>query len=417
MKKAGAFSYYRAKVFFIGLLLLTFLGQGCSLKEIHKQTQVVENMGTIEGKIEVSSTQEGTLLAALYRDENGIPALIGQHTVSQKGEFLFSDVPGDYYIAAYIDNSKDGEYQPGEHGNFYGLPTKVPIVAQTTTMLSTIFISGLMPETEMKAVNKKDAIWNNTGSVVTLDDPRFGRENYAMGLWKPVDFLNQAEGGLFFLREYQQNKLPVILVHGVNGGPLDWENVINGLNKEHFQPLVAYYPSGLRLDMISDYLVEAITMLQEKHGFSDYAVVAHSMGGLVTRSFVKKYVRHSKENSKKLKLVMTVNSPMAGMSAAASGVEHSPIVVPSWRDVEPNSEFLKDLHTWEWPKYIPYHLIISYTDGKSSDGVVPLQSQSPMRLQSEATRMYIFNDDHVGTLNNDKFIETLNMVLSTALTR
>jgi pimeloyl-ACP methyl ester carboxylesterase len=295
------------------------------------------------------------------------------------------------------------------------MPTKVTIVAQKETKLPTI--SGVFPETEMKSVDKRDAIWNNTGSVVTLDDPRFGRENYAMGLWKPVDFLNQAEGGLFFLQEYQQNKLPVILVHGVNGGPLDWENVITGLNKEHFQPLVAYYPSGLRLDMISDYLVEAITMLQEKHGFSDYAVVAHSMGGLVTRSFVKKYVRHSKENSQKLKLVMTVNSPMAGMSAAAAGVEHSPIVVPSWRDVEPNSEFLKDLHTWEWPKDIPYHLVISYTDGKSSDGVVSLQSQSPMRLQSEATRMYIFNDDHVGTINNDKFIETLNMVLSTALTR
>ena len=86
-------------------------------------------------------------------------------------------------------------------------------------------------------------------------------------------------------------------------------------------------------------------------------------------------------------------------------------------DVEPNSEFLKDIHAWDWPKDIPYHLVISYTEGNSSDGVVPLQSQSPMRLQAEATRMYIFNDDHVGILNDNKFIETLNMVLLTALTK
>ena len=112
---------------------------------------------------------------------------------------------------------------------------------------------------------------------------------------------------------------------------------------------------------------------------------------------------------------MTINSPMAGMPAAASGIKHSPIVVPSWRDVEPGSEFLQVIHNWDWPKDIPYHLVVSFKDGESSDGVAPLQSQTPLKLQSESTRMYIFNNDHVGTLNDKKFIELFNKTIHVGL--
>ena len=152
MKKSPPFSFCCTKVFFIGLFALIFFGSGCSLKEIHKQTQVVENLGTVGGKIEVTSDQKGTLFAVLYRDENGIPALLSQHTVSQKGEFLFSEAPGDYYLAAYIDNNKDGEHQPEEHGNFFGMPTKITIAAQKATTVPAITISGVIAETGMKSI-------------------------------------------------------------------------------------------------------------------------------------------------------------------------------------------------------------------------------------------------------------------------
>jgi hypothetical protein len=247
--------------------------------------------------------------------------------------------------------------------------------------------------------------------VTTLDDPRFIRDNYKMGLWRPFDFLDVAEGGLFFLQEYEQGKVPVLFIHGVLGGPTDWRTAIESLDRERFQPWVFFYPSGLRLDMISDYLVEAVSRLQNKYSFERFNVAAHSMGGLVTRSFIKKYVAHAPGNSSRLGLVMTVNSPMAGMGAAASGVKHSPIVVPSWRDVEPGSAFLQDIHAWNWPEGIPYHLVISYKDGKSGDGTVPLQSQVPLKLQSESTRMYVFNNDHVGTINDQDFLALFNGIL------
>ena len=390
---------------------------GCSLKEIHRQTKEVENIGYLQGKITVDSKQKGTVIVLRYRDENGVPIKEGQVNASNRGNYKFTVIPGPYYIAAFIDVNKDGIYQPEEHGNYHGYPTIIDVAPKQTVSLETLIISGEMPKpsTDIKSVNRTNAEWKNIGKVVAMDDPKFIRDNYNMGLWKPFDFLDQVEAGLFFLQEYQKGKMPVIFIHGVMGGPTDWEEVINSLDKQLFQPWVLFYPSGLRLDIISDYLVEAIDQLQNRHGFDQFYVVAHSMGGLVTRSFVKKYVERSEENTDKLRLVMTVNSPMNGMAAAASGVKHSPIVVPSWRDVEPGSAFLENLHTWNWPKEIPYHLVISYTDGESGDGVVPLQSQSQPKLQSESTRMYIYNNDHVGTLSDKSFLQMFNTILTDRL--
>jgi pimeloyl-ACP methyl ester carboxylesterase len=407
--------FHRQMVLFLTVLCcFLFVLSGCSLKEIHQQTELVDNIGFIKGTIKVTSAQKGPVIVLRYRDEKGIPVLLGNRSTSENGNFLFPALPGTFYIAAFIDVNKDGSYQPGEHGNYYGSPSKIDVAARQTVTVATITIAGEVPqpETEVKPIAKVFAAWENIGQVVTLNDPRFSRENYDMGLWKPFDFLVRAEGGLFFLEEYQQGKVPVIFVHGVMGGPTHWEKVIENIDRQLFQPWFLYYPSGLRLDMISDYFLEAVSFLQSKYDFTEFYVIAHSMGGLVTRSFVKKYVNHAPENVNKLRLVMTVSSPMDGMSAAASGVKHSPIVIPSWRDVAPGSEFLQNLQAWNWPREIPYHLVISYTNEESGDGVVSLRSQVPLKLQSESTRMYAFNNGHVGILSDENFLALFKKILT-----
>ena len=69
----------------------------------------------------------------------------------------------------------------------------------------------------------------------------------------------------------------------------------------------------------------------------------------------------------------------------------------------------------EWPDKIPYHLVFSYKTGSSDDGVVHLQSQIPLKLQSEAVRMYGFKNTHAGTLNDATFLELFNMILADSL--
>ena len=267
-----------------------FAISGCSLKGIHEQAKLADNAGYIEGNVELVSNQKGPVIILRYRDEKGVPVQESSVTASKKGDFKFSVLPGKYYIAAFIDNNGDGSYQPGEHGNYYGVPSIIDVSISQTIVIDTIEISGEAPkpQIEAKPVDGTKAIWKNIGQMVTFDDPRFTRDNYNMGLWKPFEFLDKAEGGLFFLNEYQQEKIPLLFVHGVLDGPTLWKQIVKHLDTQHFQPWFLYYPSGLRLDVISDYLVEAVTRLQRKHGFEKFYVVAHSMGGLVTRSFVKK---------------------------------------------------------------------------------------------------------------------------------
>ena len=404
------------RVGFIGLILLgsVLALSGCSFLDIYNQTKLADNLGTIKGMIKITSDQEGPIMVLRFLDEDGIPVLNRSVIANENGEYEFPAVPGNYYIGVFIDVNNDGKYQASEHGNYYGEPTTISVEKNKTVIVETIMISGIVPrpKTEFKPIDKTHAIWKNIGTVVSIADPRFSKKNYSDGLWRPIDFLKQAEGGVFFLQEYNKNKVPVLLVHGINNGPTLWTQVNDSFGDEGFQPWVLYYPSGLRLEMISDYLVETVSQLQYKFGFREFHVVAHSMGGLVTRSFVKKYVEKNPENLKNLGLVVTVNSPMAGMASAKTGVNFSPVVVPSWRDLAPGSDFLQAINGWNWPDAIPYHLVISYQEGGSGDGVVPLKSQTQWKLQTEATRIYIFNEEHTKILNNKKFHTMLNDILS-----
>lgn len=399
-------------IFSIGLFLLS----SCSIKKIQTQVKAVESIGAIKGKVVVESAQKGVSTILLIKPESsdGVPQIIEQQIVSKSGDYLFKVIPGAYYLAAFVDINGDGTYQPNEHGKILGNPTTINVDAQEEKHIDPLVISGLvvLPENHKIAVKHVVGIWENNGSVIALSDSCFNRDNYKMGLWQPLNFLDNNLGGLFFLQEYNPNKIPVLFIHGVMGGPTDWEGIINGLDKEHFQPWVVYYPTGLRLDIISEYLVEAVTRLQIKHGFSEYAIISHSMGGLISRSFVKKHIELDQNNIDKIRMVMSINSPMNGMKSAASGVKNSPIVVPSWRDLAPNSQFLNEINSWNWPHTIPFHLVVSYEDGDSGDGVVPLQSQCSPKLQSEATRMYIYNNNHVGTLHNPEFIKNINSILN-----
>ena len=148
----------------------------------------------------------------------------------------------------------------------------------------------------------------------------------------PVDFVEQFGGGLMLLQPFEPNKVPVVFVHGISGTTKSFEKVIAALNKNEFQPWVLQYPSGLRLDVVSEYLRQALDKLYAQYKFPRIMIVAHSMGGLMTRSFMMKYVEG--KSAYKIALGVTINSPLQGMDSAATGVKSSPIVVPvgaTWR--------------------------------------------------------------------------------------
>lgn len=399
-------------------LFIVLLLSACSLPEIKKQSEIVSSLGEVSGQVDVLVKKNGPVYVVLFEKKNGYFDLIDYDFVGEDGAYKLNVIPGTYSVAAYVDANNDEEYQPDEPASYLGILDKTPkefrVNAGEKVAIEPIRIDGAIKHraTEGYTVSSPNYL-NNIGRVVSLDDPMFQRENASMGLWKPIDFIDTIGGGLFLLQEFDDKKVPVLFIHGINGTPIEWEDVIASMDKEKFQAWVLYYPSGVRLDMLSDYLIQSVNTLQKRLKVTELNIVAHSMGGLLMRSYVMK--KTNSESQVKIALSVTVNSPMAGMRSAKNGVKHSPIVVPSWRDVAEDSEFVQKITAWTWPVDIPYYLIFSYESGEGSDGVVPLESQIPFKLQDEAVRMYGFNSSHAGVLKDEKFILKLNDILEESL--
>ena len=399
---------------FFSLVIFLILIYGCSLRELKQQVETVEDVSLISGMVENSSGVDGPVLVVLLEPGKGTVRWVNHYIVSNDQKFRIHTSPGVYTVGAFVDTNNDGKYQRTEPATYLGIEKQEPetfVLAENDQKeIRGLSIAGVIEHTlDTKLEYDQHKSLENIGKVVSLDDPMFNFENASLGLWRPVEFLDQIGGGLYLLDEYEEGKIPVVFVHGINGTPLNWKRVIEVLDKEKFQPFILFYPSGLRLDTVSDYFLKSMNELIVTYEFPEFYVAAHSMGGLVTHSFVKKY-EDSKGHSRLTK-VITVNSPMLGMKSAVSGVKHSPIVVPAWRDVAFQSEFVQDLNEWQWPSDVPYHMFFSFLIGEDGDGVVPLDSQIPRNLQEEAVAIYGFVGEHTAVLSNNEFIAKFHQVL------
>lgn len=398
--------------FFILSIIALYFCSACTIFTIKDDVEHVESLALVQGKIENLSGIAGDVYVFLLKNSVSTIDIIDYYPVNNDGSYLFYGQPGDYYIASFVDQSADGKYQHGEPADFlkHGdmLPRKIYFNENTTVNLS--ITAPLSYEQPAPLSEKLPTSVTKVGKIASLDDSKFSSENAGLGLWQPYAFFDKGNSGLYMLQAYDPNKTPIIFIHGINGTPTQFTKIINSLDHQHFQPWVLYYPSGIRLDIVSDYFLKGINELAQQHGFTNIDIVAHSLGGLVLRSFVQKNALT--QNTLKINTAVTINSPLLGMSMAAKGVKNSPIVIPVWRDLAPNSRFIALLHEQPWPKDIPYYLFFSYLDDEDGDGVVPLSKQLSPALQNEADKIMGFNAEHSQALDKGEVIKQLNKVLN-----
>ena len=401
----------------LSALIFLFFGTvltGCSLIE---QLDFANNLAVIKGKVttasEYSPNKTNIVVVLLKQTKALLFERVSYVLADEQGDYTFNIEPGIYAVGAFVDTNNDNQYQPAELGDVSGNPEFLKL-ARKQTIIADISITGKFNKHiayDAKSFDQTHLSLKNIGKIVSLNDERFKSENGSFGLWQPMDFMKKYGAGLFMLQEYNSKKIPIIFVHGANGGSADWKTIITNLDQSRFQPWLLHYPSGMRLGIISDYFVRAVNELQRKYNMNKIYVVAHSMGGLITRSFVMKYQKRYPKEFEHIKFVMTINASMMGLASANTGVNFSPLVVPSWHDMSPESDFLKVINTWPWPKTLPYYLVFSYLHGEEGDGVVELESQIPLKLQSEAKRIYGYNAGHADILENKDFLQHFNQVL------
>jgi hypothetical protein len=100
---------------------------------------------------------------------------------------------------------------------------------------------------EISSVKPRQLRSRLAGARIALDDELFSEENGSKGFWEPFSFNKDFGGNIYFLEEYDPEKIPILFIHGAGGTPKGWKYFIDSIDRNRFQPWYFYYPSGARI--------------------------------------------------------------------------------------------------------------------------------------------------------------------------
>lgn len=420
------------------------LAGGCVFREVRLQQARIDAQCQIRGTVASERASTRPLVVVLVRvtDANADATRgreIADHFVLEgAGRWQFLASPGTYGLAAFEDSNADSVYQPGEPilrvddkalitcrdgGRMGDIALRVPTDGRAR-IEGAIDIARMQVRSVSSQLSLTLGALTSAGEVVSLDDPRFSKERASEGLWRPFDFLYNARPGVYFLEPYRRDKTPVLFVHGINGSPTDFRYLIDHLDRSRFQPWVYYYPSGAHLAAVADHLDQTVKRLQLQHGFKRLLLVAHSMGGLVSRGFLLRNQTDSRRAD--IPLFVSISTPWGGVPFAAEGVKRAPTAVRVWFDMSPDSAYLRDLFFIEpdrrarhrpLPPGTTHHLLFGFqrdsrSFGESDDRSVSVASQLYPGAQQDARRLYGFDATHEGILETAEVSALVNRLLA-----
>jgi hypothetical protein len=139
------------------------------------------------------------------------------------------------------------------------------------------------------------------------------------------------------------------------------------------------------------------------------------MGGLVARAGIEEAVRSAGVNF--IARFVSISTPWGGHQAASAGIRRLKKPVPSWLDVAPESEFLREIYETPLPAGTRYLLIYGSKEGGpfwvkgENDGVVTVASETDPRIKNDAASVVHLPYGHVEILEQNKTLaETLRFL-------
>jgi len=403
-------------------LLLAIACLACG--PFHRLRGEVKRLDTdhvIRGRITEVAEKRGFIYVIVFRWPT--PEIVEFVDVAKltpvRQEFAFLVPGGDGYLVGAVQDL-DGDDQRGadEPIWFYGDPSAVTFEEDRRSEWLDVRLASpfRMPPAEllhafataragrsMLTLTSGRNVPIAAGEVADLEAPRFSAAAGTQGLWEPMTFLSEYGTGVFFVEPYDPRRLPVLFVNGAGGSPQNFRSFFDGLDRERYQAWFFLYPSGLPLELSARMLGRTLDEVQTRHDFDSLAVVAHSMGGLVARGFVQSEVKSARAVS----TFATLSTPWHGHGAAALGVKHAPVAIPSWRDMVPGSPFQE--HIFERPLDPRITACLGFTFRgrrriglpQSNDGAVAVSSQLAEPAQAQAAVLHGFNETHTSVLRSE----------------
>ena len=402
----------------------------CGMLAVKEQQAKLDANCRIGGRVDAERVDAAPLIVVLARQRGETWQVADHFVLERPGLWGFAASAGTYGVVAFQDLNRDLKLQPDEpylrvdqdrlHTCKAGerrmdLALRIPADGRSR-FAETLDISALQVRTFTEQLELSLAQVTAVGEISSLSDPRFAQSIAEDGLWRPFDFLFKGHPGVYFLGAYDRTKVPVLFVHGINGSPQNFKTLIERLDRQRFQPWVYYYPSGAALPQVADHLTQTMRKLQVQYGFRSFAVVAHSMGGLVSRGFLQRYGEGG--GAAAVPVFVSISTPWDGHKAAEWGAKAPIASARVFTDMSPGSEYLRSLYGRN--PGVPHHLLFSYRNagvlgGEASDGTVTVASQLRPAAQNGAVRVEGFNETHMSVLDAAAVSERVNEALSRAV--
>jgi hypothetical protein len=410
------------------LSILSLLATGCAnFRKLGEDLKFKDETVVISAKITNATSHKNIRGATLNWDEKMDQVTSGDVTnVKGLGVFGFFVKPSEnQYILAYSDKNGDKRYQPGEPAWISTGPDGKPAplnltnpqarraegALSTRTIIPAKLISATLAFADGQSADEVKSGWDipvALGEIAKLSEPRFSSETGAEGYWQPAGYTMRTGVGIYFLEKYDPSRIPVLFVYGAAGSPQDWDTFFKKFDRKRYQLWFYQYPSAERLAITGGALNRSIQILQSHYGFSELNVVAHSMGGLISRYAV---INNYQDGNRYIRHFVTISSPFDGMAFAKSGVKHASAVVPSWYDMVPDSDFQKDIFKTKLRGKAPYMLLYGTKAKRSlilpaeNDGTVSVESVTREEAVADAVKVQSFDEDHVSILSNSQVIQ------------
>ena len=404
----------------IFLLLACFISGGCTLIKLNQDVKESLASTILVGHVSTASPGKGPLVVAAYSIDHGKKEIAHYTILHESGEYELMVAPGNYYVFAFWDKNSNLIYDEDEPAGQYGSP-KIVSVPPGGVVLQ---IDFNIPENgtkidlpygfQISQVRPEKLQSRLAGAIVGLDDELFADENGKKGFWEPTEFYKEFGGNIYFLEKYDPNKIPILFIHGAGGTPAGWKYFVDNIDRTRFQPWFFYYPTGARIKSMSYLLYWKLFNLQIKYKFNEMYITAHSMGGLVARSFLVDYGQPFPY----VKLFISLATPWGGDRMAELGVKQSPAVIPSWIDMQPEGEFITSLYRTKLPETTAFYMFSGHRGGRNpfqsnNDGTISLSSILDLRPQAEAKMNYTFNEDHASIVFSREVLAQYNTIINT----
>jgi uncharacterized alpha/beta hydrolase family protein len=413
----------KSKFIRLGLLLASVLHlTACSFSGLKADLQSLEEVThTFDGSVVADELASDAIVIVATKDPEGA-SVTGFMLLHGAGSFTMRLSPSPTFFFAFNDLNKDLRFQRDEPFGWAQDGTAVDAGDGATSNVAINISASSAANRQIPQQlidvpldqHLSEHVQFNVGAVTTLDNVLFSEDQAQKGLWEPYAFMQDGGTGIHFLQPYDPEKIPVLFVHGILGSPRNFTALIDQLDTSHYQAWVYSYPSGLNLAWLARGMDNFLGVLHLKYGFEELHVVAHSMGGLVSRGSLNRCTSNS--SCSYLRSFTTISTPWDGVESAESGVKWAPTVVPVWRDLVPTSEYVSTLFDTPLPDNLPHHLIFGFRQdsifgSESSDGIIKLSSQLREQAQNQATVLHGYDEDHVSILSNQNVMTRMNEIL------